>query len=96
MAHRLQAIGAEFTLHYSVKSRAAAGFLDDLAAAPWADRAVLHVSDDGTRADLDAMLAYSPGAHVHTCGPDRYMAAVIAAAERQGFPEEALLRVRTH
>ena len=32
---------------------------------------------------------YAPGHHVYTCGPDRYMASVIEAAERQGFPEEA-------
>ena len=90
MGHRLHALGRDFTLHYSVKSRAEAGYLRDLAAVPWAGRVVLHVSDEGTRCDLDAVLAgYRDGWHVYTCGPDRYMAAVIAAAERQGFPEEA-------
>jgi len=88
-AHRLHALGRDIELHYSVPSRARAGYLDDLSAMPWADRVHLHVSDEGTRADLDAVLAYTPGAHVYTCGPDRYMDAVIAAAERQGFPEEA-------
>jgi reductive dehalogenase len=87
-AHRLHAIGADFALHYSVPSRAAAGYLADLAAAPWADRVHLHVSNEGSRADLDALLAYAPGAQVYTCGPDRYMSGVIDAATRRGFPEE--------
>ena len=64
--------------------------LDDLAAVPWADRVTLHVSDEGTRADFDAVLGgWREGWHVYTCGPDRYMSAVMAAAERTGFPEEA-------
>ncbi len=89
MAHRLHTIGADFALHYSCSSRATAGFLDDLRLMPWAGRVSLHVSDEGTRADLAAILAYREGAHVYTCGPDAYMGAVIAAAETAGFPEEA-------
>ncbi len=89
-AHRLHALGRDFELHYSCSSRAAAGYLDDLAAAPWADRVVCHFSDEGTRADLGAILSgWRPGWHVYTCGPDRYMTAVLEAAERAGFPEEA-------
>jgi ferredoxin-NADP reductase/ferredoxin len=90
MAHRLHALGRDFELHYSVSRRASAGYLSDLASAPWADRVQLHVSDEGTRADLDAVLqGYAEGWHVYTCGPDRYMDGVIQAAQRQGFPEEA-------
>lgn len=88
--HRLHALDADFSMHYSVASRSSAGFLDDLAAMPWADRVTLHVSDEGTRADMDALLdGYKPGWHLYTCGPDRYMKAVIGAAERAGFPEDA-------
>ena len=90
MAHRLHALGREFELHYSVSNRAGAGYLDDLAAMPWADRVQIHVSAEGTRGDLDQLLSgYAPGQHVYTCGPDRYMEGVMQAAERQGFPEEA-------
>ena len=89
-AHRLHAAGRDFALHYSVPSRDAAGYLADLAAAPWADRVHLHVSAEGGRADFDRLLAgYRPGWHVYACGPERYMQAVIGAAERQGFPEAA-------
>ncbi len=54
MAHRLHAIGADFELHYSCKRRDSAGFLQDLATAPWAHRVHLHVSAEGYRADLDS------------------------------------------
>ena len=90
MAHELHASGASFAMHYSVPSRADAGFLDDLAKAPWAGRVRLHVSDEGMRADLDAVLAdYRTGWHVYACGPDRYMSAVMEAAGRHGYPEDA-------
>ena len=90
MAHRLFAVGADFALHYCASSRASAGFLDDLAAFPWSDRVHYHFSDEGTRADLEAVLAgYQPGHHVYTCGPDRFMDGVMSAAEAAGFPEAA-------
>ncbi len=89
MAHRLHAIGADFALHYSCHDRQDAGFLDDLAAVPWADKVHLHISDEGTRADLPKLATYSKGKHIYTCGPDAYMAAVIDAAAQNGFPEDA-------
>lgn len=89
-AHSLHARGEAFEMHYSISTRAEAGYLYDLAAVPWADKVHLHVSDENTRADLDAILGgYELGHHVYTCGPDRYMAAVIDAATAAGFPEEA-------
>ncbi len=89
-AHRLHALSRDFALHYSCSRRAGAGFLDDLSAMPWAGKVHLHLSDEGTRADLDAIMGrYAQGWHVYTCGPDRYMQGVMQAAERAGFPEEA-------
>ena len=89
-AHRLHALGADFELHYSASRKADAGYLEDLAGMPWADRVSLHFSDQGTRADLETLLSgYQPGWHVYTCGPDRFMTGVIDAAERLGFPEQA-------
>ncbi|MBS0123099.1 4Fe-4S double cluster binding domain-containing protein [Thetidibacter halocola] len=89
MAHRLHALGRSFDLHYSFRSRASAGFLKDMAQVGWADRVHLHVSDEGTRADLSRVLRHRPGAHVYTCGPDAYMQSVLTAAEAAGFPDEA-------
>ncbi len=90
MAHELHAAGRDFAMHYSVKSRETAGYLEDLASFPWAERVQLHVSAEGSRADLEAVLGgYQDGWHVYTCGPDRFMSSVIEAATNQGFPEEA-------
>ncbi len=88
MAHELYAKGADFALHYSCSTRKTAGFLDDLANVPWADKAHIHISDEGTRCDLTQTLQHRPGAHVYTCGPEAYMEAVLSTAEAAGFPEE--------
>ena len=89
-AHRLHALGRPFSLHYSAKSAYTAAYCDDLRSFPWADRVTYHFSEDGHRADLDQILSsYQDRDHVYTCGPDRFMSAVMDAARRQGFPEEA-------
>ncbi len=89
-AHRLHALGRDFVFHYSASRKADASYLNDLDKMAWSDRVHLHFSDQGSRADLDAILSsYQPGWHVYTCGPDRYMTGVLEAAERQGFPDEA-------
>ncbi len=90
MAHRLHALGRPFALHYSLKTRADAGYLDDLINAPWADNVYIHVTDEGSRADLHATLPdYAVGQHIYTCGPDLYMNAVMEAADKRGFPESS-------
>ena len=89
-AHECHRKGLDFELHYSASRREDAGFVADLEGFAWSDKVRFHFSDQGTRADLDALLAgYRSGWHVYTCGPDRYMSSVMEAAERQGFPEEA-------
>ncbi len=89
MAHEAHAAGLDFEMHYSVSSRATAGYLAQLEDVAWSDRMHLHVSDENTRADLDTVLqAAKDGAHVYTCGPDNYMQAVMDAAERCGVPED--------
>ncbi|MEL7215275.1 MAG: 2Fe-2S iron-sulfur cluster-binding protein [Pseudomonadota bacterium] len=90
MAHRLYALERPFALHYSAPSRERAGFLDDLAEVPWSDQVHLYLSAEGSRADLPRLVSnYQPGHHIYTCGPERYMAAVMEAAEHAGFPEGA-------
>ncbi len=89
MAHRLHALGSDFELHYSGRSREAMGFLDELQKTAWADRVHLHVSEEGTRADLARILDYREGAHVYTCGAEPYMKAVLGTAEHNGFPEDS-------
>ncbi|MFK7836293.1 MAG: 2Fe-2S iron-sulfur cluster-binding protein [Sulfitobacter sp.] len=89
-AHRLFAMGKPFDLHYSSSTRASAAFLDILAAQPWAKQVHVHLSDEGTRADLDQIMSALPqGSHVYTCGPDAYMQSVMNAAEHANIPEAA-------
>ncbi|QBF33028.1 2Fe-2S iron-sulfur cluster-binding protein [Thalassococcus sp. S3] len=89
MAHRLHALGRPFALHYSGRSRGSMGFLDDLASVTWSDNVTLHVSDEGTRADLGAILNHIPGTQVYTCGGAAYMSEVMRVAAEAGIPEEA-------
>ncbi len=93
MAHRLHALGKAFELHYSAASRRTAGFLDELARAPWHEHVMLHLKDEGRRADLQSLMpAYTPGMQAYTCGAPRFMDAVFAVAAQKGWPEEALHR----
>jgi ferredoxin len=93
MGHELHRQNAEFDLHYSISSRKQAGFIDDLDRVPWKDHVQLHISDEGSRADLDTTLAgFKPGHHLYTCGPDRYMNSVLEAGEAQGWDDEAMHR----
>jgi len=90
MAHELHAQDREFELHYSGRSRATMGLLNETADFPWADKLHLHITDEGTRADFGAILPnYQDGWHVYTCGAEHYMRSVMEAAEHAGFPEEA-------
>ena len=90
-AHRLYALNKEFELHYSSSHSGAAGYLSDLAAAPWANRVHYHFSQEGNRADFANILrGYEQGWHVYLCGPHRYMEGVVSAAEAVGFPEDTV------
>ena len=89
MAHRLHALGRPFALHYSCSSRANAGFMADLSEVPWSANVHYHFSDEGSRCDLSSALGFKEGSHVYTCGPEAYMAAVMSAAEVNGFDEDA-------
>ncbi|MDD9920916.1 MAG: 2Fe-2S iron-sulfur cluster-binding protein [Boseongicola sp.] len=90
MAHRLHALNMPFELHYSVSSRSAAAFLADIEGFAWRDRLHLHISDEGTRAELgDLFRKAQPGCNVYACGPDNFMAGVVTAAIEAGIPEDS-------
>ena len=94
MAHRLHAINANFVVHYSGSSRTKMAYLSDMAGFAWSDKVRYHVSDEGSRADFDAIFstvcaaAEVDGTHVYTCGAERYMSAVLEAAKRASVPDE--------
>ncbi|AXI44735.1 NAD-binding oxidoreductase [Sulfitobacter sp. SK012] len=90
MGYELHAAERDFVMHYSGRSRENMGFLNELTNVPWANRVQFHVTDEGNRADIDALLGgYQTGWHIYTCGAGSYMAAVMEAANRAGYPEEA-------
>ena len=89
MAHELHARGADFALHYSVPTRPRLSFGEPLRQTPWHPRLVEHISDAGSRADLDDLLASAgPNDQIYTCGPDAYMTAVQTAALAAGVPQD--------
>ncbi|UWU91291.1 PDR/VanB family oxidoreductase [Bradyrhizobium sp. CB1015] len=85
-AQALARRGADVTLHYAVRSRSEAAYLDDLAAM-LGDRLVVHASDEGERLDLDALFAALPqGTLALFCGPMRMLDAARHAWIGAGHP----------
>ena len=95
MAEHLAATNQSFELHYCIRSRPAAAFLDRLQSAVPSDRFFLHC-DDAERPDpIDFALvcrAPTPGRHLYVCGPAGFMEAALGAAKQAGWPEENLHR----
>jgi vanillate O-demethylase ferredoxin subunit len=95
MAERLANSGAEFEMHYCTRSAARTAFRQRILASPFARRVRFHL-DDGPpeqKLDLAAVLAGPrAGTHLYVCGPKGFMEAVIAAARRAGWAEEAIHR----
>lgn len=85
-AQALARRGADVTLHYSVRSRGDAAYLDELAAL-LGDRLVVHASEEGKRLDLDALFARLPKETLALfCGPMRMLDAARHAWIGAGHP----------
>ncbi len=85
-AQALARRGAEVTLHYAVRSRSDAAYLDELAAL-LGDRLIVHASDEGRRLDLDTLFAALPqNALALFCGPIRMLDAARHAWNGAGRP----------
>ena len=81
MAHTLLAEQRDFVLHYAVRSRQQAPYLDQLER-ELGPRLVLHAADEGRRLPLETVIG---GATVAiACGPARMLDAVSAAGKRLG------------
>ncbi|MGE4240604.1 PDR/VanB family oxidoreductase [Ramlibacter sp.] len=93
MAQRLQAIGADFELHYSTRSRERTAFLDEIAASPFASRVHFHFDDGDKSQMLDlprALGAHDPDTHVYICGPGGYIDYVVQTTKGMGWPESQI------
>ncbi|MEC8743811.1 MAG: PDR/VanB family oxidoreductase, partial [Pseudomonadota bacterium] len=88
-AHRLYQLGRPFEIHYSVSSAAELAFADEWAEFGWADRVHMHISEQGSRLDADALFSASnKHAHIYICGPDAYMASIRQSGLDAGFEDE--------
>jgi vanillate O-demethylase ferredoxin subunit len=79
MAQRLRVLGASFEIHYSVRRRAEAAFLDVLGGMPLH----LHVDAEHGSAPLPVaaiVAGVAPDAHLYCCGPGPMLDAFEAAA----------------
>jgi reductive dehalogenase len=92
MAHQLHHEERPFEFFYKARTRAGAGFVDELAAVPWSDRVHFHFSDENRLDIADVLGDFKSGDHLYTCGPSAFMDAVFESAQRQGWPEECLHR----
>jgi cytochrome P450/ferredoxin-NADP reductase len=88
MARRARALGIDYRLHYCGRRRSAMAMLDELQALH-GGRLMLHIGDEGSRADVATLMA-RPDAdtRVYACGPVRMLDAVREAAQR--WPQDAV------
>lgn len=82
--------GMPFLLHYCGKSRAAMPFVDELGMLP---EATLHVSDEGSRMDLDEVITpdLAGELQVYACGPARLLDSVDARCRSVGLAKQLRL-----
>jgi cytochrome P450/ferredoxin-NADP reductase len=88
MARRAKALGMDYELHYSGRSRAAMAFLDELTR-QHGNRLHIYASDEARRNNLAALLAHpEPSTQIYACGPVRMLQALEACCG--AWPEDAL------
>jgi ferredoxin-NADP reductase len=78
-------------LHYCVRSRTCAAYLDELRA--FGDHVHVHANDEiaGRIPDIQALISdVKAGEHVYCCGPDGLMDAVLHHGRQCGIPRESL------
>ena len=90
-AHRLATLGKDFEFHYSVSNKADLGFVDELTQTDWAEKIILHISDEGSRLQPETLFADArKDAQIYLCGPDSYMRAISNAAIEAGIADNQI------
>ena len=88
MARRAKALGIDYELHYSGRSRSSMACLDELSALH-GERLHVYARDEGKRADYAALLATpAEGTRVYACGPVRLLEALEQCCA--AWPEDTL------
>lgn len=92
MARRLRAQQAGFMLHYSVRTRARAAFLDDIEAFVQTGHALVHFDDQPeTALDFASVLSGAgPETHIYICGPAGYIDKVSGHARDAGISPDRI------
>jgi hypothetical protein len=86
MAHALRARGRRFELHYAVRSRSDAPYLEQLEA-EFGEALRVYPGDEEARMDVSALISASRNAHYYVCGPGRLIDAVRKRARIAGVNE---------
>ena len=89
MAEALSAAGADFEMHYNVRSPERTAFCERIANAPWSARVHLHFDSGDAAQKLDVakvLGAPRPDTHIYVCGPGGYIDHVLGAASALGWP----------
>jgi ferredoxin-NADP reductase/predicted pyridoxine 5'-phosphate oxidase superfamily flavin-nucleotide-binding protein len=90
MMHALSARGQPFELHYAVRSRSEAPFLEELQA-QFGGRLVVYPADEGTRIDPTALIGAAPRDTLFcVCGPARLIDAVRNGGRIAGVDEKRI------
>ncbi|ALL71103.1 Flavodoxin reductase ferredoxin-NADPH reductase family 1 (plasmid) [Paraburkholderia caribensis MBA4] len=95
MAERLAQTQASFELHYCVRSRERAAFLDRLDAPHLRGRCTLYIDDAPADARMDVARIVRdplPGSHLYVCGPSGFMDYAFDTAKRAGWADRHLHR----
>ncbi|WP_208449105.1 PDR/VanB family oxidoreductase [Burkholderia anthina] len=95
MAQRLSQQGADFEMHYCVRSEDSMAFRHRLAQAPYWDRVSAHFDDGPPEQKLDIGRLLSeqpPDTHLYTCGPTGFMTWILDSAANAGWGPERVHR----
>lgn len=93
MAEHLHALGRPFELHYCTRSAERTAFAAHLHAAPYARSVVIHHDDAGPDQMFDAERVIgrpADGDHLYACGPQGFLAHVMATARQQAWADAQL------
>jgi vanillate O-demethylase ferredoxin subunit len=95
MAEHLAHTSIPFELHYCIRSRARAAFLDRISGSTFSNRARIHFggTQESVRLDLDETLKRrGPEDHLYVCGPMGFIESVLGRAVCAGWQPQQLHR----
>jgi vanillate O-demethylase ferredoxin subunit len=95
MAEWLAQTQASFELHYCVRDRGRAAFLDRLDTPHLRERCTLYTDDAAAHGRIDftrVLRDPSPGSHLYVCGPSGFIEQAFVAAKQAGWQDGHLHR----